>query len=695
LQGKHKQLLARIPASPSRSLASSPILASPIPVVPAVFHSPSFFDDVRSPSHSPSPSTSSLIGNTKPKRHFRKISVSHDDISSLADQNAELLDKLEKLELEAAQSDLAGRRVLKQLEREISLLRGELELSHAKNAELEGQAREIEEEHSKRIAEELLSKKEAKLEAVMEPSSSSPLLPSRNSMPSFASFQSTSGRFPSSPSIPTATGRLPSSSNSQSSTRSSFSNRHLHSRTISVPEPQLATISQLLLKIQELEGANANIVQQQADTATRLQAMQQETDNMSRMYERLNDSGDVQLELVDESAAAMHAASGAEHGDSEGTVRFQSFRRTLENDRDAPDSFVRESTSYIKGDFSDDSEMSGMHINASRKPRKSVMGLFAPSEEQSISANLSSIPIPFPHESPASSAPGSPTSFSHLSMAPTTHAPGIPTHQTSLGSELGSEYGDDWGANAGNYHLRTTSLYDMSNLQMSPQSALSPGHLPFSNEANTSTSATAGSFETPRKSRILASSGTPQLTIEPPTPEKHSATASKQSLRYRKMSQTVRNRTQRWVDGRFQESMMGLMEEAEKIAAHAQEAPVPVKDEGSARSPMLPEHLTRRVPKRIASAFEIVAEKMKEKLAAPPEQAVPAEQEQRVELFIEHENAPALQENKGVTKYVLEIWLWMQFIVIVLLFLWAMARKGPKSVLGDGSHNRRQPTRAL
>ncbi|KXN93185.1 hypothetical protein AN958_00109 [Leucoagaricus sp. SymC.cos] len=35
-----------------------------------------------------------------------------------------------------------------------------------------------------------------------------------------------------------------------------------------------------------------------------------------------------------------------------------------------------------------------------------------------------------------------------------------------------------------------------------------------------------------------------------------------------------------------------------------------------------------------------------------------------------------------------ELWMWLQFAIIMLVFLWAMARKGPKSVLKDAERKR-------
>lgn len=47
----------------------------------------------------------------------------------------------------------------------------------------------------------------------------------------------------------------------------------------------------------------------------------------------------------------------------------------------------------------------------------------------------------------------------------------------------------------------------------------------------------------------------------------------------------------------------------------------------------------------------------------------------------------------GFVGFVLEVWLWLQFAIVVMVFLWAMARKGPKSVLEDAERSQRQAQR--
>ena len=104
LEEKHKALLARLPAASSMTPRSTPS-SSPAPT----------------PEHKPSP-----LPHLRGSHHARRISVSPSDLALLADQNAELLQKLEKLETESAQANLAGRRRLGKLEKEIDGLRNEL-----------------------------------------------------------------------------------------------------------------------------------------------------------------------------------------------------------------------------------------------------------------------------------------------------------------------------------------------------------------------------------------------------------------------------------------------------------------------------------------------------------------------------------------------------------------------------------------
>lgn len=108
LKNKHEAFLRRIPSpitSPAGSTFTSP--ANPNSTLP---NSPHYYSGNLS---NLSPDTNSVLRARRP----RKISVSLTDISQLSDQNAELLSKVEKLESESLQTEQAGRRRLRNLEK--------------------------------------------------------------------------------------------------------------------------------------------------------------------------------------------------------------------------------------------------------------------------------------------------------------------------------------------------------------------------------------------------------------------------------------------------------------------------------------------------------------------------------------------------------------------------------------------------
>ncbi|KAK7696008.1 hypothetical protein QCA50_000648 [Cerrena zonata] len=85
----------------------------------------------------------------------------------------------------------------------------------------------------------------------------------------------------------------------------------------------------------------------------------------------------------------------------------------------------------------------------------------------------------------------------------------------------------------------------------------------------------------------------------------------------------------------------------------------------------------------------------------------PEEDEQLSEIgdvdeVVHQDSNPMLAENSvvvaaapktdGFVGFILEVWLWLQFAIVVLVFLWAMARRGPKSILHEAESRRRQGT---
>jgi hypothetical protein len=53
------------------------------------------------------------------------------------------------------------------------------------------------------------------------------------------------------------------------------------------------------------------------------------------------------------------------------------------------------------------------------------------------------------------------------------------------------------------------------------------------------------------------------------------------------------------------------------------------------------------------------------------------------------EHVDSRKRRKPAVALVLEAWLWLQFAMIILVFLWAMAKRGPKAVIEDAERKRR------
>ncbi|KII95297.1 hypothetical protein PLICRDRAFT_693535 [Plicaturopsis crispa FD-325 SS-3] len=636
LKSQHEALLARIPRSPLHSPAMS---------------TTSLDQSVSSPP----PSAALSLPPGARTRHTRRISINPADISLLSDQNAELMSKLERLESDSIHADQAGRRRLRKLEKELQTLREELESTRARSEQLEERTSALalaeestakrREEHEERVRA-LRSKSsitdDEENEEVRDFAPGNPLdltampLHRRASHPALFTLPTTPA-----PKVNLSTKPSMEFAASQS----------LPSVPASSQEPAL--ISRLLHKIQELEEANAQIGLQQTTTAARVRAVQHDAHCMREMYATLGDGETVEFELVLDDSQ-LQPTSG-----EPGAVKFRSLRRAIGTGQG--DVFGEGGG---KGSIPSMQKGGGMH-----KTRKSVVGLFdsphsnAPKAPGSQNASyFATQPVPFPaHEIDLNiSQPTSPT-LSTLSIPPThtlldSLSPLDGEGRHSLQSELGSAFGDEF---APNHHLRTSSLYGIS-------AACTP-----------------------------APSGPSILPPETPTPVNHIplsddslAARAKQSLRYRRMSQTVRSRTNQWVNGRFRESLLGPKRSTKD------------EDEPSRSRPDPP------MPSRLATALDVVVEKLTGASQGSSSTASGTVSKENVVRLDEdadadvadkpHEDRTVLSQSqdKGVGAVVLELWLWLQFAIIILVFLWAMAKRGPKSVLDEAERRRTSAARA-
>jgi hypothetical protein len=272
------------------------------------------------------------------------------------------------------------------------------------------------------------------------------------------------------------------------------------------------------------------------------------------------------------------------------------------------------------------------------KARKTVVGLFdtpsQPARDGAEPAMMTSYP-PSPSLSSLDLPAGSLFSASRQA-----------SHVPTLGSELGSEYGGDY---AENHHLRSSSLYDVFLSGPSPSSRPAT---PTSAPRDTQTSSDTLLNE-PQESNPLQDLDK--------TPQKASFKPSHQQ----RLSDTIRARTNYWVDRRFHNTApIGRL-----TSFYGSEA-----RDNSLKGP----------------AFA-----SKPTLSQAAVQTTPCEAEEDNLVIVKAGGGPLLRststsevakpKKSRAMKVVVEIWLWMQFVVIVMVFLWAVTKRGPRNVLRNAS----------
>ncbi|KAI0092036.1 hypothetical protein BDY19DRAFT_928059 [Irpex rosettiformis] len=403
LKTKHDALLARIPSRDDSPPGSPPCTLSPLPSSDSAF---------TSDSRPNSPEVESPI------RHIRRVSVTTGELSLLSDQNAELLDKLEKLEEESAHADLAGKRKLRKLEKEIAGLRAELEKTREKGEELEQNMKKRgigltteEEEEARRKREEreerlrllkeksgLSSSRESSLQDIKDfaPAPELPRVRARTLSHSKAPIINLGTKPIAQPPIPEDV-PLPistpicasASGDSYFPMESSISGSSLSS-TQSTPQLEYALISQLLAKIRELEDTNSQIASEQKSTADRLLAAQRDAETLRRAYECLGDgASELQIitEDIEEESETSPSTPLRNRVVTGTTVKFSSLRRSIGGDisrlgltddfsEDIPSGFMKQDSNGSMLDLDDSSPLLQKGKITSQKPRKSIVALF-------------------------------------------------------------------------------------------------------------------------------------------------------------------------------------------------------------------------------------------------------------------------------------------------------------------------------
>jgi hypothetical protein len=609
--------------------------------------------------------------------------VSPTDIALLSDQNAELMQKLERLEAESVQADHAGRRKLNRLEKDIQVLREELERTRERSDALEEKAK-----NGFGLAAAAAAQEKREREDRMRMlRGSGPTLGEHpeEQEPEIRDFAPGSA-LRSSPSLSGLKRRGVDADQPLSPSSSSNS-----VPVLNLPNHEYDVIAQLLAKIQELEETNIQITQQQEETTHRLAAVQRDAENIGKLYDLLGGQAGLDLELVvDNEEGGADTNQKPEELD---TIRFKSLRRSLEG----------QLAKHVLG--------GGTVRSHNPKARKSVVGYFdfephQNHEAETLEADESSSTITGLHPPPSQGVtfpctPEGDTSrdWTHSRansgslLSPALSSLGLQTphshtlHQLAqivsegeqggqtLQSELGGA-GGVWGADGRpSHHFRTTSLYDLS--------AIGNDSSSVSGSARSSAAMHRESTPTPDPiGQARVGYGALQLVVDGEDDVEGGGREGqgKPSSRYKRMSQTIRMRTGRWADGRFKGTMLGSDGECEdgrdgqygnEPASQGQEQP----------------EKTPSGQGRLGDTIDAVIEKLNgstPSVHAPS----PVSSQQHAGASDHSSGTRKERQQKGVGRFIFEAWLWLQFVIIIMVFLWAMARQGPRTVLDAADRKR-------
>ena len=550
------------------------------------------------------------------------------ELTQLTDQNAQLTSQLEDLEKEATRSGEAAKRKLGKLEVEIERLKGDLD-----KALEQLQQKEKEIERSSAAKRQRLERDE-RLLALREKQ--------QQQHPEVVDF--------SPPSVPI-----------KRFTRLEADD--MHDDRVPFPSEsyncEVDLISQLMQKIKELEQTNQEITEEQDESVKKLKKAMIGAEGMKKVYDYLSDDEDVEVEIVDEdefldAIEHPHAGSLDSVPEEDPPVRFSSIRRTINEDI-----HKRLATELFEDDTPDHAydEMEHPHSRS----RGSIAGLFDPPDRRGRSISI------MDHRDEDSDDMDDSKIFSRGVSpigSPLLMPQDPPTHIRSLKSELGSEYGDDLdGSTSDHRHARTTSIFSLSALIADDSPLNSTSQSPSVSKFETSPTPTPKRLH--QRSSSMRDKG---RTLDTTTFDK-----TKSQLRSRMLSQTISARSTHWSDRRLGDVAIS-----------------------TSRSPRISGPL---ITEMFKSAVEQVTGSSPVAVVSLPQNSQMAEVslDELGDISLEcpdeepTENGAKEESEKQRTKFngfVLEVWLWLQFVLIILVFILAVARRGPRNVLKETERKR-------
>ena len=166
------------------------------------------------------------------------------------------------------------------------------------------------------------------------------------------------------------------------------------------------------------------------------------------------------------------------------------------------------------------------------------------------------------------------------------------------------------------------------------------------------------------------------------------------------MSQTLRSRTSQWVDGRF----------GGNSALASKDVVGPSSSVGLTMSTV---QKKQSIPQQITNAIDTMMENFDEVRSAgaaaesspqgpdtpqasddsdsaEPDSPLSDDDVDNNELQLWASSPPKKKGKPRFGALLLEVWLWFQFGIIILVFLWAVAKCGPKAVLAEGGDGERK-----
>ncbi|KAF9782739.1 hypothetical protein BJ322DRAFT_168297 [Thelephora terrestris] len=630
LKTKYESLVQRIPgASPIASPLGSPRSSFALSRPSSDGNSDSAYLRPLSPIISSSMLSASSVGRRKGSK---RISMTPVELGQLADQNAQLTSQLEDLEREATKADESAKRKLGKLEREIERLKGDLDKALEQLQQKEKEIERSSEAKRQRLErdERLLALREKQQQQHPEVVDfSPPSIPVKR----FTRFEADDSRDE----------RVSFPSGSQGS--------------------EVDLISQLMHKIRELEETNQEINDQQNESDKKLKKAMIGAEGMRKVYDYLSDDEDVEVEIVDEDEfldANDNPFGGSLESvpEEELPIRFSSLRRTINEDI-----HKRLATELFEGDDDTYDELE----HGQSRSRGTIVGLFDSLEMRGRTLSLMDL-----QDEDSDDMDDSKIFSRGVSPigSPLLMPQDPPAHIRSLGSELGSEYGDDMDGSASEHrHVRTTSLLSLT--------ALMTDNTPSARMSHSRSASRIDSSPTPTPTHLTAPSHQRSSSMR----DKHRSSdtgtfdRNKSQLRSRLLSQTISARSTRWSDGRLEDVAISASRprrvSAPLVSEMFQNAVQQITGSPS---------VTIITPSQSSHVVEVNLDE--------PEEAPPEHPEEEEEEIAEVDVKESKKRRTGLVGCMLELWLWLQFALIILVFVWAMARRGPRNVLKEADRKR-------